>query len=147
MLRSLYFTILQHWLYSNCHIRELFGTFFRALFTMFQVCVCVRVCVRACVRVCVCACVCVRVCVCACKCVCVCVCVCVAFTVSLFAMFQVCTGDGWSDDIARPLFKGDPSDRPDPGVAVFFVSFHVIVSWTLLQVVVAVMLDNFTAAV
>ena len=62
-------------------------------------------------------------------------------------MFQVCTGDGWSDDIARPLFTGDPGDRPDPGVAVFFVSFHVIVSWTLLQVVVAVMLDNFTAAV
>jgi len=31
-------------------------------------------------------------------------------------------------------------------VALFFVSFIVIVGWTLLQVVVAVLLDNFTAA-
>ena len=29
---------------------------------------------------------------------------------------------------------------------MFFVSFVVLVAWTLLQVVVAVLLDNFTAA-
>ena len=34
---------------------------------------------------------------------------------AIFTMFQVCTGDGWSDDIARPLFQGEPGDRPDPG--------------------------------
>ncbi|EKX39507.1 hypothetical protein GUITHDRAFT_114473 [Guillardia theta CCMP2712] len=43
---------------------------------------------------------------------------------------------------------GDGKDHLglDGNVALFFVSFIVIVGWTLLQVVVAVLLDNFTAA-
>ncbi|EKX49828.1 hypothetical protein GUITHDRAFT_104223 [Guillardia theta CCMP2712] len=55
------------------------------------------------------------------------------FTAALLTMFQVCTVDP-----AQAKMKGMP--------AVFFVSFIVIVGWTLLQVVVAVLLDNFTAA-
>ena len=46
-------------------------------------------------------------------------------------MFQICTGDGWSD-IAREMFP--PGGQLDPGVSAFFVSFIVIVDWTLLQV-------------
>jgi hypothetical protein len=37
-------------------------------------------------------------------------------------------------------------DRLDGASAAFFISFIVIVGWVLLQVVVAVLLDNFTAA-
>uniref|UniRef100_A0A7S0QNQ4 EF-hand domain-containing protein n=1 Tax=Cryptomonas curvata TaxID=233186 RepID=A0A7S0QNQ4_9CRYP len=66
-----------------------------------------------------------------------------SFFRSLFTMFQVCTGDNWSD-IARSLFPDQ--EHVDSGVIFFFVSFHVIVGWTLLQVVVAVLIDNFTAS-
>uniref|UniRef100_A0A6U5CI52 PH domain-containing protein n=3 Tax=Hemiselmis andersenii TaxID=464988 RepID=A0A6U5CI52_HEMAN len=87
---------------------------------------------------------------------------------SLFTMFQVCTGDNWSD-VARELFtlqqekesreaatvNGTLSVDYIPPIysgriynttALFFVSFQVIVAWTLLQVVVAVMLENFGSA-
>jgi len=62
------------------------------------------------------------------------------FTRSLFTLFQVCTGDGWASDIARPLFHGeggtDGADHKglDGWAALFFISFIVIVGWTLLQV-------------
>ena len=102
-----------------------------------------------------------------------------SFSRALFTLFQICTGDGWASDVARPLFDaaalacGD-STRVDAGgaglggagagdggaaaaeagmagtldgwAAAFFISFIVFVTWTLLQVVVAVLLDNFTAA-
>ncbi|EKX51123.1 hypothetical protein GUITHDRAFT_134639 [Guillardia theta CCMP2712] len=72
------------------------------------------------------------------------------FSLALFTMFQVATGDGWASDISRPLiFQDNPNSiLPDVNIAssFFFVSFVVIVGWSLLQVVVAVMLDNFTAA-
>ena len=71
------------------------------------------------------------------------------FSKALFSLFQVCTGDGWASTIARPIFSGadDPDgEKLDIGTACFFVSFVVIVAWTLLQVVVAVLLDNFTQA-
>ena len=29
------------------------------------------------------------------------------FSRALFTLFQVCTGDGWASDIARPLFHGE----------------------------------------
>ncbi|EKX46936.1 hypothetical protein GUITHDRAFT_107287 [Guillardia theta CCMP2712] len=68
------------------------------------------------------------------------------FSSSLFTMFQVCTGDGWSSEIVRPLFR-DNQGQYNVGVAFFFASFIVFVGWTLLQVVVAVLLENFTTAV
>ncbi len=60
-------------------------------------------------------------------------------------MFQVCTGDAWASEIARPMVENDLGEL-DGGNAIFFVSFIVVVSWTLLQVVVAVLLDNFAEA-
>ena len=82
-----------------------------------------------------------------------------SFSKALFTLFQVGTGDGWASDIARPIFVGSDgllADETDSAIreqqsldaptALFFVSFIVFVAWTLLQVVVAVLLDNFTAA-
>jgi len=83
-----------------------------------------------------------------------------------WAFSKVCTGDGWASDIARPIFYGyNIHDEEkyrynatlarehgfvgpplDVGVIIFFLTFIVIVAWTLLQVVVAVLLDNFTSA-
>ncbi len=60
-------------------------------------------------------------------------------------MFQICTGDAWASEIARPMVE-TPDGSLDAGNAIFFVSFIVVVGWTLLQVVVAVLLDNFTEA-
>jgi hypothetical protein len=44
---------------------------------------------------------------------------------SLFTMFQCCTGDGWSSDVARPLFHEDGTVAPLP--ALFFVSYMLVV--------------------
>jgi len=69
------------------------------------------------------------------------------FSRALFTLFQVCTGDGWASDIARPIFSVNAGEgQLDGASAAFFISFIVIVGWVLLQVVVAVLLDNFTAA-
>jgi hypothetical protein len=60
-------------------------------------------------------------------------------------MFQVLSGDGWASDIARPLFtkkeaQGVVSYATDSTVAFFFVSYILINSVMLLNVVVAVLL-------
>ena len=60
------------------------------------------------------------------------------------SMFQVATLDGWGT-IARSHVD------PDTGImyatsAIFFMTFLLIVAFTLLPVVVAVLLDNFTVA-
>ena len=57
-------------------------------------------------------------------------------------MFQVMTGDAWSD-IARQLFV--VIDNP-PAVTIFFVSFQLIVSMVLVQVVICVLLEEFSKA-
>mmetsp|Transcript_1389 Transcript_1389/g.3032 ORF Transcript_1389/g.3032 Transcript_1389/m.3032 type:complete len:772 (-) Transcript_1389:640-2955(-) len=64
------------------------------------------------------------------------------FFTGMFTMFQVMTGDNWSD-IARGLFT---LTGQDTGVAIFFVSFHLIVALVLLNVVIAVLLDEFSKA-
>ena len=60
-------------------------------------------------------------------------------------MFQVLSGDGWASDVARPLFtkkeaQGVVSYATDSTVAFFFVSYILINSVMLLNVVVAVLL-------
>ena len=66
------------------------------------------------------------------------------FKTSLFTMFQVLSGDGWSD-LARSLFARNETDtsgirKTDSSVAFFFVSYMLINSIMLLNVVVAVLL-------
>uniref|UniRef100_A0A7S0EEW1 Ion transport domain-containing protein n=1 Tax=Hanusia phi TaxID=3032 RepID=A0A7S0EEW1_9CRYP len=67
------------------------------------------------------------------------------FSSALFSMFQVCTGDGWSTDVVRPMFG--ESGVVDGYVVLFFVSYILIGGYFLLNVVVAVLLDEFASAV
>ena len=66
------------------------------------------------------------------------------FLTSLFTMFQVVSGDGWASTISRSLFH---EGKTDHAVAFFFVSFYFINTIVLLNVVVAVLLDEFITAV
>ena len=63
------------------------------------------------------------------------------FTRALFTLFQVMTGEGWSEQIARPLMFGLYQDAYF--VAFFFVSFILLTQLVLTNVVVAVLLDHF----
>lgn len=56
-------------------------------------------------------------------------------------MFQIATFEGWSD-LARDMF--DEGGRVDLWTAVFFCTYIIIVSWMLLPIVVALLLDNFS---
>ena len=69
----------------------------------------------------------------------------VNFSRTLFSMFQVCTGDDCvSEELARPIMLDSfPDGTIAIGACVFFVSFIVVVALILLQVAVAVLLDNF----
>jgi len=56
----------------------------------------------------------------------------------------VMTGESWSEAIARPLIFGLYDNAIT--ASVFFVSFLVVTQIVLVNVVVAVLLDNFTAS-
>ena len=69
------------------------------------------------------------------------------FARSLFTLFQILTGDN-SGNLARTLFFTYNSDESFNGafvafVAFYFVSYVVLSSWVLINVVVAVLLDKF----
>ena len=69
------------------------------------------------------------------------------FARSLFTLFQILTGDNWGN-LARTLFFTYNSDESFNGafvafVAFYFVSYVVLSSWVLINVVVAVLLDKF----
>mmetsp|Transcript_22582 Transcript_22582/g.51685 ORF Transcript_22582/g.51685 Transcript_22582/m.51685 type:complete len:460 (-) Transcript_22582:85-1464(-) len=63
------------------------------------------------------------------------------FLKALYTMFQVLTGDSWSEVIARPLIH---RESPLEGVAYacFFVSFIIVNAIVLINVVVAVLLEK-----
>jgi hypothetical protein len=63
------------------------------------------------------------------------------FSSAVFTLFQFSTGDGWSD-VVRGLFDEEPSATA--GTSIFFVSFMIIVSLILMQVVIAVLLEEFS---
>lgn len=67
------------------------------------------------------------------------------FSASVYSMFQVCTGDGWSTDIVRPLFRED--GHVDPLAVCFFVSYILLAGYFLLNIIVAVLLDEFVRSV
>lgn len=69
------------------------------------------------------------------------------FSIAMFSMYQVATGDGWAGDIARPIvFHFDETGHVtiDSVAYVFFILYTVFASLFLLNVVVAVLLDKFT---
>lgn len=57
---------------------------------------------------------------------------------------QVLSGDSWASGVARSIFE---PNQTDADVALFFVSFVLIGSVVLLNVVVAILLDEFIATV
>jgi len=67
-----------------------------------------------------------------------------SFFKALYTMFQVLTGESWSEAVARPLIFGKDGDSaPSWFSAVFFVSFILLTQIVLVNVVVAVLLDQF----
>lgn len=62
------------------------------------------------------------------------------WSASMFTLFQILTGDGWTD-IVRPLFY--LKEIPTNGVGFFFVSYIIVVSMILVQVVIALLLNEF----
>merc|ERR1719162_1096519 len=65
-----------------------------------------------------------------------------SFSKSLYSFFQVLTGESWSEAIARPVLWWHTDPWLSVGSAVFFVSFVLVTSFVLTNVVVAVLLDK-----
>jgi voltage-gated sodium channel len=75
------------------------------------------------------------------------------FSSAFFTMFQCVTGDGWASTIARPMFEDAGAlctSRDangvcvfDPAVATFFLSYILIVMIVVVNIVLAVLLDEF----
>merc|ERR1719410_1402513 len=68
------------------------------------------------------------------------------FFKSLYTLFQVLTGESWSEMAVRPFLLAATSDSFDIIiVSAFFVSFVCISGMVLLNVVVAVLLDGMNS--
>merc|ERR550514_2472231 len=65
------------------------------------------------------------------------------FSRALYTLFQVMTGESWSEAIARPLIFGLYEDAWT--ATIFFVSFIILTQMILVNVVVAVLLDKFAS--
>ena len=62
-------------------------------------------------------------------------------------MFQCVTGDSWASAVARPLFNVGPGEPAfDLVVVVYFLSYMLLVSMVIVNVVLAVLLDEFLRA-
>ena len=61
------------------------------------------------------------------------------FFMSVFTLWQIMTGDDWSK-IVRDMFV--PSGNA-AGVALFFISFQLLITFTMVNVVVCVLVDEF----
>ena len=69
---------------------------------------------------------------------------------SLFTLFQVATGDAWASIVTRGLLAlARAADLPySVGfVMAFFVSYVLVVGLVLMNIVVAVLLDEFISTV
>jgi len=62
---------------------------------------------------------------------------------ALYTLFQVMTGDSWSEAVARPILENFSSWVLGLGTAIFFVSFMLLNTIVFINVVVAVLLDKF----
>ena len=82
------------------------------------------------------------------------------FGKSMYTMFGITTMDGWQELVMMPMILSE-ADVPDgselpPGMSetvprnglmiLFIVSYFVVVVWTMLPIVVAILLENFTNA-
>ena len=69
------------------------------------------------------------------------------FSRSLYTMFQVLTGESWSEAVVRPVLFGWNSGEPFAAfiIGLSFISFFVLTAIVLQNVVVTVLLDAFLA--
>jgi len=67
-----------------------------------------------------------------------------SFSRAFYTMWQVLTGESWSEAVVRPLLFGwnEAQGLSSTGVALFFVSFLIICAIVLINVVVAVLLEK-----
>ena len=64
------------------------------------------------------------------------------FDIAFIMLFRVTAGDPWPEDFHAIRENG----TPNWAVAVFIAAFTIIVIWVILQVSMAVLLDNFIGA-
>jgi voltage-gated sodium channel len=62
------------------------------------------------------------------------------FSVALLSMFQVMTGDAWATEVMKSTM---PEGTLDPTAVIFFVSFMLVGNLVLINIVIAVLLDEF----
>jgi len=67
------------------------------------------------------------------------------FMRALYTLFQVMTGESWSEAVVRPLLFG-LYENSAWTVGFFFVSFIILTQTVLINVVIAVLLDKFSEA-
>jgi len=67
------------------------------------------------------------------------------FMKAMFTMFQLMTTDSWTEGISRPLFFGFSNSLTVNAIVTgaFFVSFSILTSIVIINIVVAVLLDKF----
>ena len=63
------------------------------------------------------------------------------YTRAMYTLFQVMTGESWSEAVARPLLFGLYQEST-LAVGLFYVSFVILTQMVLINVVVAVLLDK-----
>jgi len=69
------------------------------------------------------------------------------FARSLYTLFQILTGDSWSEAVVRPIVMNVPMQSyENVGANFFFVLFVIIHMFLLINVVVAVLLDELAKA-
>jgi hypothetical protein len=67
------------------------------------------------------------------------------FLSALYSLFQVLTGESWSEAAVRPvLWYFEPSVFESIGVSIYFISFMIVNSVVLINVVVAVLIDGMS---
>lgn len=68
------------------------------------------------------------------------------FSNAFYTLFQVLTGESWCENVARPVIWFYEDKILSLGSALFFVSFMIVSSFVMANVVVAVLLEKMTGA-
>jgi len=68
------------------------------------------------------------------------------FVKALYTLFQILTGESWSEMGVRPILAASPNIPANIGGTLFFISFYLFNAVVLLNVVVAVLLDGMASA-
>jgi hypothetical protein len=67
------------------------------------------------------------------------------FMASMYTLFQVLTGESWSEAIARPhihFYKERDSPDSMAGAAMFYVSFYLLNTVVLMNIIIALLIDG-----